>query len=106
MLLIGKRALSQMSAFDFVILVALGSTLATIPLNADVSRAEGAAASATLAGLQVVISFAFSRSMRAEAIVRSSPYLLLRHGRIDEDARCRERGYPATRSWRLCAAQG
>jgi uncharacterized membrane protein YcaP (DUF421 family) len=37
----GKRTLAKMNAFDLVVTVALGSTLATILLSADVSLAEG-----------------------------------------------------------------
>ncbi len=37
-----RRTLSKMNAFDLVVTVALGSTFATILLNRDVSRAEGA----------------------------------------------------------------
>jgi uncharacterized membrane protein YcaP (DUF421 family) len=33
----GKRTLSKMNAFDFVVTVALGSTLATILLSSDVA---------------------------------------------------------------------
>ncbi len=37
----GKRTLSKMNAFDFVVTVALGSTLATMLLNRNVALAEG-----------------------------------------------------------------
>jgi uncharacterized membrane protein YcaP (DUF421 family) len=47
----GKRTLSQMNAFDFVVTVALGSTLATILLSQDVSLGEGLTVLALLIGL-------------------------------------------------------
>ena len=37
----GKRTLSKMNAFDLVVTIALGSTLATILLNKEVALAEG-----------------------------------------------------------------
>ena len=37
----GKRTLSKMNAFDFIVTVALGSTLATVLLSQDVALAEG-----------------------------------------------------------------
>ena len=46
----GKRTLAKLNAFDLVVTVALGSTLATILLSADVSWSEGALALALLAG--------------------------------------------------------
>ncbi len=37
----GKRTLSKMNAFDLVVTVALGSTLATVLLSSSVALAEG-----------------------------------------------------------------
>ena len=54
----GKRTLGQLNAFDFIITVALGSTLATILLSSDVAFFEGFAALALLAGLQFLIAWA------------------------------------------------
>src|SRR5690606_33575218 len=53
----GKRSLSKLNIFDFVVTVAFGSILATILLSRDVSWAEGALAFAMLAILQWSVSF-------------------------------------------------
>ena len=37
----GKRSLSKWNAFDFIVTIALGSTLATAFLSKDVALAEG-----------------------------------------------------------------
>lgn len=37
----GKRTLSKMNAFDFIVTIALGSTLATVMLNKNVAFADG-----------------------------------------------------------------
>lgn len=52
----GKRTLSKMNAFDLIVTVALGSTLATVLLSKDVALAEGALAFALLIGLQFVVT--------------------------------------------------
>ena len=52
----GKRTLSKMNAFDLVMTVALGSTLATVLLTESVALAEGALAFALLIGLQFVVT--------------------------------------------------
>lgn len=49
----GKRTLAQLNAFDFIVTVALGSTLATVLLSSSVAWAEGALALALLAALQL-----------------------------------------------------
>ena len=36
----GKRTLSKMNAFDFVVTIALGSTLATVSLSKNVALAD------------------------------------------------------------------
>jgi len=37
----GKRTLSKMNAFDFIITIALGSTFASVSLNKNVALADG-----------------------------------------------------------------
>jgi uncharacterized membrane protein YcaP (DUF421 family) len=87
----GKRALSQLNAFDFVVTVALGSTLATILLSGDVAFIEGAAALALLLVLQVMVAFATSRSTRIRRLVTARPTLLVWDGEMDEAAMRRVR---------------
>ena len=76
----GKRTLSKLNAFDLVITVALGSTLATVLLSSSVSLADGLFALALLVGLQWVVAFASSRSRRVERLVKAEPTLLYRDG--------------------------
>jgi uncharacterized membrane protein YcaP (DUF421 family) len=81
----GKRTLSKLNAFDLVVTVALGSTLATILLNESVALAEGLVAFATLIGLQWLVAWssvpwpALARTVRAEpAGLLATGVLLLR----------------------------
>lgn len=82
----GKRTLSKLNAFDLVVTVALGSTLATIFLSKDVSWAEGAVALVVLAVLQLVVAALTSRLPVARRVVTAGPTLLLREGRMLDDA--------------------
>lgn len=77
----GKRTLTKLNAFDLVVTVALGSTLATIVLSESVALAEGVVAFLLLAGLQFVITWASVRSERFQTFVKNEPTLLLHHGR-------------------------
>ena len=75
----GKRTLSQLNAFDFVVTVALGSTLATILLSSSVSWLEGLTALILLAGLQFVVAWSSSRRSEERRVgkecrSRWSPY--------------------------------
>ncbi|MCF6744737.1 DUF421 domain-containing protein [Blastococcus sp. KM273128] len=77
----GKRTLAKLNAFDLVVTVALGSTLATILLSADVSWVEGVVALALLAALQFVIAWVTVRWPAFRGVVTAEPTLLLRDGR-------------------------
>lgn len=87
----GKRTLSQLNAFDFVVTVALGSTLSTIVLNSSVSWTEGFTALALLAGLQLIAALISAHWPRTRSAFTSEPALLLTDGRIDHDALLRNR---------------
>lgn len=76
----GKRTLSKMNAFDFVVTVALGSTLASILLSKDVALAQGALAFAVLIGLQFLITWSSIRIRLIRRIVTGEPALLLYRG--------------------------
>ena len=82
----GKRTLSKMNAFDLVVTVALGSTLATILLDRNVSLAQGAVALGLLVLLQFVITWSSVRIGWVRRSVTGEPTLLLSHGRMHEDA--------------------
>ena len=73
----GKRTLSKMNAFDLVVTVALGSTLATVLLNASVPLFEGILALALLISLQFAITWLSVRSARFRALIKSEPSLLV-----------------------------
>jgi uncharacterized membrane protein YcaP (DUF421 family) len=87
----GKRTLSQMNAFDFIVTVALGSTLATILLSSDVSWVEGAVALALLAGLQFLVAWLSTKSGAVRRAVTAQPVLLVSDGVISHDAIRRNR---------------
>jgi uncharacterized membrane protein YcaP (DUF421 family) len=87
----GKRTLSKMNAFDLVVTVALGSTLATILLSKDVSLAAGATALVCLVGLQYAVAWLSVRSRFVRRLVRSEPRLLVRGGELLESAVAEER---------------
>lgn len=78
----GKRTLSKMNAFDFVVTVALGSTLATILLSRDVSLLQGAVALGLLVLLQFVITWTSVRWAWVRRMVTGEPTLLLSQGRF------------------------
>lgn len=78
----GKRTLSKMNAFDFVVTVALGSTLATVILSKNVALLDGALAFFMLIFLQFCITWLSVRHKRVKQLITSDPTLLLYKGEV------------------------
>lgn len=76
----GKQTLSKLNAFNLIVTVALGSTLATVLLSKSVPLLEGLTALIVLASLQYVVAFLSVRSKWFSDLVKSEPTLLLRNG--------------------------
>ena len=87
----GKRALAKMNAFDWVVTVAMGSTLATTLLAKDVAYLEGALAFGLLLGLQYLVSWLSVRSRQFRKLIKARPALLFYKGEFLDEALTKER---------------
>lgn len=87
----GKRTLSKWNSFDFVVTIALGSTLATVIMSKDVSFAEGIFALGLLIGLQFFITWLSVRYTWVEKLIKAEPTLLLDKGEFLREAMKRQR---------------
>ncbi|NEM06148.1 DUF421 domain-containing protein [Geodermatophilus normandii] len=87
----GKRTLAKLNAFDWVVSVALGSTLATVLLSSDVSWSEGAVALVLLAALQFVVAWTTTRLPGGRSVITAQPTLLLQDGNAIPAALGRQR---------------
>ena len=84
----GKRTLSKMNAFDLIVTVALGSTLATILTSRQTPLADGLLALALLTLLQYAVAWSSVHSAWVRRIVKSEPTLLFYNGNfLDEQLR-------------------
>ncbi len=87
----GKRTLTKLNAFDLVVTVALGSTLATVLLSKSVALVEGVLALALLIFLQFSIAWLSVRSPKFRQLVKSEPALIAHRGAFLDSAMMRER---------------
>lgn len=87
----GKRTLSKMNSFDFIVTIALGSVLATILTNSDVALVDGILSFSLLVFLQFLTSWLSIRSDFFQHIIKSSPKLLYYKGDFDAFAMKKER---------------
>jgi uncharacterized membrane protein YcaP (DUF421 family) len=89
--LFGKRTLSQLNAFDFVVTVAIGSTLATTILNQNIGLSAGILALFLLICLQMIVASLSVKKAWFKQIVRADPRVLFFKGKFLEDAMMQER---------------
>lgn len=87
----GKRTLSKMNAFDFIVTIALGSSFATVALNKNVPLAEGALVFFLLIFLQLMITWLSVRIRKIKRIVTSQPTLILYKGEVFHEILKKER---------------
>ncbi len=89
--LAGKRSMSKWNAFDSVVTIALGSSLATAVLSRQTSFTQAAVAFVMLIGLQFALTWLSVRIAAVDHVVKGSPRLLFKNGEFRRSAMRRER---------------
>lgn len=79
----GRRTLAQLSAFDIVVTIALGTLVSSTALPSDPSVADGVAVLLTLLVLQVVVAAVRQRSGTARRLLDFAPRRVVDDGRVD-----------------------
>ncbi|HVR78054.1 MAG TPA: YetF domain-containing protein [Acidimicrobiia bacterium] len=87
----GKRTLSKMNAFDFIITITLGSAFASLMVSKTVTLADGVVALSLLVALQYMMTWIYVRSQWFEQLVTGVPQLLFWRGNYLESILKRER---------------
>jgi uncharacterized membrane protein YcaP (DUF421 family) len=82
----GKRALTKMRAYDFVVTVALGSSLATALLSSQVKLDKAVVGVALLLGLQRLFAWLSTRWRWFHKLVNNEPTLVFHQGHMLEKA--------------------
>lgn len=90
----GKRALTNVNMFDFIITIAYGSAFAGILLSRELSFLDGALILFMLTAVQVVLSKLQMHSRFLTDLVKAKPVFLYYEGRFCEEAIRRERFQP------------
>lgn len=85
--LVGLRSFSKMTAFDFVATIASGSLLANAGAAGDWEAfLQPLAGITSLFALQVILAWGRRRSRRFQNLIDNRPRLLMRDGKMIEDA--------------------
>jgi uncharacterized membrane protein YcaP (DUF421 family) len=78
----GQRALAQITAFDFVLLLIISEASQQALIGNDNSMTHAALVVMTLIGMNVLLSLVKQRSKRIERILEDAPLLLVDDGKL------------------------
>jgi len=84
--LLGKRGMGQLSPFEMVIIVALGSAVGDPMFYDNVPLLHGIAVVTVVVALERLLVVLTQRNRRLERLIESSPVLLVTDGAIDQEA--------------------
>ena len=87
----GKRSLSKMNMFDFIVTVAQGSILAGTVINRSVYLFEGIAASLILFFAQWIVTKLSAHFDQFDELIKSQPKILFYNGRFIDNEMQNER---------------
>lgn len=80
--IMGYRAISELSFFDYVVGITIGSIAAEMSTNIDMEWWKGVTAMAVYAILDLVFSFLSQKSSAARQIITGNPIILIYKGKI------------------------
>jgi uncharacterized membrane protein YcaP (DUF421 family) len=80
--LMGYRAISELSFFDYVVGITIGSIAAEMSTNIDLEWWKGVTAMTVYAVTELILSIIAQKSKRAREIVSGKPIILIQEGRI------------------------
>jgi uncharacterized membrane protein YcaP (DUF421 family) len=78
----GKKQISQLSFFDYVVGITIGSIAATLSVDDTITYSRGITALVIWAISPIAISYINLKSMRARRIFEGIPTILIQNGRI------------------------
>ena len=83
--LMGRKQVSQLTPFDYIIGISIGSIAAELAVNRDTPIPDGVAGLLVYSLAAVMISIATDKSLRLRRFFTGKPLLLIQHGKICEE---------------------
>ncbi len=80
--LIGYRQISEMSFFDYIVGITIGSIAAEMATNIDIEWWKGVSAMVIYAGVGMLLSFLSQKSIKARMFISGQPIILVENGKI------------------------
>ena len=83
--ILGKKQVSQLNVFDYVIGISLGNLAAEMTINSDISIINGFVAMAIYGSCSLFVSFITNKSIIARRFISGVPVVLIEHGKISKE---------------------
>lgn len=82
--ILGKKQVSQLNIFDYVIGISLGNLAAEMTINSDISIINGFIAMAIYGSCSLFVSYITSKSIVARRFISGTPVVLIEHGKLSK----------------------
>lgn len=83
--LMGKRQLAQLTFFDYVIGISIGSIAAAFAIDREIDYEHGLAGMVIYALFAILLSIITYKSVKASELIIGSPAILIQNGRLMEE---------------------
>ena len=83
--LLGKKQVSQLNVFDYVIGISLGNIAAEMTINSDITIIHGFMAMAIYGFCSLFVSYITNKSIVARRLISGVPVVLIEHGMISKE---------------------
>lgn len=84
--LMGSRQISEMSFFDYIVGISIGSIAAEMATNIDLEWWKGVLAMAIYGAVGIILSFVSQKSINARKFISGSPIVLIDKGKISKQS--------------------
>ena len=84
--LLGKKQVSQLNIFDYVIGISLGNLAAEMTINSDISIINGCLAMAIYGSCSLFVSYITRKSIIARRMISGVPIVLIENGKISKES--------------------
>ena len=82
--LLGKKQVSQLNIFDYVIGISLGNLAAEMTINSEISIINGFIAMVIYGICSLFVSYITSKSIIARRLISGTPVILMEHGKLSK----------------------
>ena len=83
--ILGKKQISQLNIFDYVIGISLGNIAAEMTINEDITILEGFLAMSIYGFCSLFVSYITIKSIHARRFISGVPIVLIDHGKISKE---------------------